>query len=65
MKPPVRIGFAGLDEGVDLVEHPEGVLCLRVRRWIEPHNLKPRFAVVSFHGADSLIRRDSTGGLRF
>ena len=51
---PVRIGLTRLDQGVDLVEHPEGALCLGVRRWIDPHNLKPRLAAVSSHGVDSL-----------
>ena len=46
---------------LDLVEHPEGALCLGVWRWIAPHNLTPRFVAASFDGVDSPTGRDTTG----
>ena len=46
---------------LDLVEHPEGALCLGVWRWIAPHNLTPRFVAASFNGVDSPTGRDTTG----
>ena len=62
MKPRSGSACTRIDQGFDLVEHPEWALYLGVRSWVGPHNLKPLFAVVSSHGADSLTRRDSTGG---